>query len=44
MESHCIVLSAAILSSLDITQDPCENFYEYVSKYLERLPVEPVSY
>jgi endothelin-converting enzyme len=26
------VLSAAILSSLDATQDPCENFYEYASE------------
>jgi len=25
------VLSAAILSSLDTTQDPCENFYEYAT-------------
>ncbi|KAH9997253.1 hypothetical protein BJV77DRAFT_1065321 [Russula vinacea] len=29
--SDCVVLSAAILSSLDITQDPCENFYEYAT-------------
>lgn len=33
MESHCIVLSAAILSGLDTSQDPCENFYDYVSEY-----------
>lgn len=33
MESQCVVLAGAILSSLDTTQDPCENFYEYVSKY-----------
>ena len=29
----CVVLSAAILSSLDPTQDPCENFYEYASEF-----------
>ncbi|KAN0123833.1 metallo peptidase [Russula decolorans] len=29
--SGCVVLSAAILSSLDTTQDPCENFYEYAT-------------
>ncbi|KAI0050896.1 Metalloprotease [Auriscalpium vulgare] len=27
----CVVLSAAILSSLDPSQDPCENFYEYAT-------------
>lgn len=31
--SECVVLSAAILSSLDPTQDPCENFYEYASGF-----------
>ncbi len=30
--SECVVLSATILSSLDTTQDPCENFYEYASE------------
>lgn len=29
LSSDCIVLSAAVLSSLDTTQDPCENFYEF---------------
>jgi len=33
------MLSAAILSSLDTTQDPCENFYEYASRYLSRFLV-----
>ncbi|KAH9063412.1 Metalloprotease [Lactarius vividus] len=28
---ECVMLSAAILSSLDTTQDPCENFYEYAT-------------
>lgn len=27
------MLSAAILSSVDTTQDPCENFYEYASEF-----------
>ncbi|KAH7929791.1 zincin [Leucogyrophana mollusca] len=27
----CIVLSASILSSLDTTQDPCENFYDFAN-------------
>jgi endothelin-converting enzyme len=27
------VLSAAILSSLDTAQDPCENFYKYASEF-----------
>ena len=28
---QCIVLSASVLSSLDLTQDPCENFYDFAS-------------
>ena len=35
--SGCVVLSAAILSSLDTTQDPCENFYEYASGFCSAL-------
>ncbi|KAG1748986.1 Metalloprotease [Suillus paluster] len=27
----CIVLSASILSSLDTSQDPCENFYDFAN-------------
>ncbi|KAF9001901.1 hypothetical protein BDQ17DRAFT_1357686 [Cyathus striatus] len=30
-EPHCIILSASILSSIDITYDPCENFYEFAN-------------
>ncbi|PFH50075.1 hypothetical protein AMATHDRAFT_75830 [Amanita thiersii Skay4041] len=29
--SQCILLSASILASLDTTQDPCENFYDYAN-------------
>ncbi|KAG6832683.1 hypothetical protein H0H92_012255 [Tricholoma furcatifolium] len=28
---QCILLSGAILSSLDTTQDPCENFYDFAT-------------
>ncbi|KAL1758319.1 hypothetical protein FB107DRAFT_258860 [Schizophyllum commune] len=28
---ECIMLSASILSSLDRSQDPCENFYEFAN-------------
>jgi endothelin-converting enzyme len=34
LTSQCIVLSAAILSSIDDTQDPCENFYDFSSQYI----------
>ncbi|KAF8636703.1 hypothetical protein AX17_003507 [Amanita inopinata Kibby_2008] len=29
--SQCIVLSASILASLDTSQDPCENFYDFAN-------------
>ncbi|KIL69617.1 hypothetical protein M378DRAFT_184036 [Amanita muscaria Koide BX008] len=29
--AQCIVLSASILSSLDTSQDPCENFYDFAN-------------
>ncbi|KIJ23039.1 hypothetical protein M422DRAFT_81961, partial [Sphaerobolus stellatus SS14] len=31
MDSNCIVLAAAVLSSLDATRDPCEDFYGFVN-------------
>ncbi|KAI0319791.1 hypothetical protein OF83DRAFT_1108212 [Amylostereum chailletii] len=31
LTADCVKLSAAILSSLDVTQDPCENFYDFVT-------------
>ncbi|KAJ7470279.1 hypothetical protein FB451DRAFT_1176346 [Mycena latifolia] len=29
--SECIILSASILSSLDVSQDPCENFFDFAN-------------
>lgn len=29
--ADCLILSASIASGLEITQDPCENFYHFVS-------------
>ncbi|KXN89289.1 Endothelin-converting enzyme 2, partial [Leucoagaricus sp. SymC.cos] len=31
MEPSCIILAADILSSLDTTQDPCNNFYNFAN-------------
>ena len=33
LTSDCITLSASILSSLDTSQDPCENFYDFASEF-----------
>jgi hypothetical protein len=38
MKPQCVVLAGTILSSLDTTQDPCENFYEYVSEWNTPFP------
>ncbi|KAJ7098234.1 hypothetical protein C8R44DRAFT_843505 [Mycena epipterygia] len=29
--SECIILSASILSSLDVSKDPCENFFDFTN-------------
>ncbi|KAJ7093237.1 hypothetical protein C8R44DRAFT_646354 [Mycena epipterygia] len=29
--SECIILSASILSSLDVSKDPCENFFDFAN-------------
>jgi endothelin-converting enzyme len=47
LTGDCIMLSASILSSLDTTQDPCENFYEFANgNWLRQhpLPADKGSY
>jgi endothelin-converting enzyme len=40
LSPQCILLSASILSSLDTTQDPCENFYDFANGgWLKEHPV-----
>lgn len=31
LKPHCVILSASIISSLDVSQDPCENFYDFAN-------------
>ena len=38
LSPECIMLSASILSSLDRSQDPCENFYEFASTCASKGP------
>jgi endothelin-converting enzyme len=33
MGPECIVLAGSVIASLDTTQDPCEDFYEFASKF-----------
>lgn len=43
----CIVLAASILSSIDFSQDPCENFYGFTTNGWTRnnpLPADKVSF
>ncbi|KAH9484148.1 Endothelin-converting enzyme-like protein [Psilocybe cubensis] len=42
LEPHCIILSASILSSIDTSQDPCENFYDFANGgWLKSHPLPP---
>ncbi|PPQ78520.1 hypothetical protein CVT25_011792 [Psilocybe cyanescens] len=42
LEPHCIILSASILSSIDSSQDPCENFYDFANGgWLRSHPLPP---
>lgn len=33
LRPECVLLAASIIDGLDMTKDPCEEFYEFSSKF-----------